>query len=200
MALLACSFAGNHIAARIAFDDGTGLLFAILCRSGATMLGLCILVLWRRESLRLGSGVWRWQILLGSLIGIQSFFIYSAVARIPVGLALLVVNLSPVFLSIFTFVFGGGTHAQSDAAYGRNSVWAIDRAGRADHPFRSNATRPALDRRCPVCVAWGSNLWRCHVGFGESSCRDRRDRTKHADNGSGIHWRLHCQCGAYPSR
>ncbi|MFZ6048446.1 DMT family transporter [Pseudomonas sp. CR3202] len=107
LASLACAFAGNHIAARIAFDDGAGLLLAILCRSGVTMLVLGILVLWKRESLRLGAGVLGWQILVGCLIGLQSFCIYSAVARIPVGLALLVVNLAPVFLAVITFILGG---------------------------------------------------------------------------------------------
>ncbi|MCO6055552.1 DMT family transporter [Pseudomonas sp. MOB-449] len=104
---LASAFAGNHIAARIAFDDGAGLLLAILIRSGITMLALGAFVLWRRDSFRIGSKALNWQILLGCLIGIQSFLIYSAVARIPVGLALLVVNLSPVFLAVFTFAFGG---------------------------------------------------------------------------------------------
>lgn len=107
LAGLACAFAGNHIAARIAFDDGAGLLLAILCRSGVTLLALAALVLWRRESLRLGSCVWAWQLLVGLLVGVQSFCIYSAVARIPVGLALLVVNLSPVFLAVFTWILGG---------------------------------------------------------------------------------------------
>jgi len=35
-----CSFAGNHIAARIAFDHDTGLLLALLCRSGVTLLAV----------------------------------------------------------------------------------------------------------------------------------------------------------------
>ncbi|WP_069086448.1 DMT family transporter [Pseudomonas sp. TCU-HL1] len=107
LAGLACAFAGNHIAARIAFDDGAGLLLAILCRSGVTMLVLGILVFLKRESVRLGPAMAGWQLLMGCLIGFQSFCIYSAVARIPVGLALLVVNLSPVFLALFTYVLGG---------------------------------------------------------------------------------------------
>ena len=53
LALLACSFAGNHIAARIAFDHDTGLLLAILCRSGVTLLVLVSLVLLQRERLNL---------------------------------------------------------------------------------------------------------------------------------------------------
>ncbi|WP_271407966.1 EamA family transporter [Pseudomonas sp. Q1-7] len=107
LAGLACAFAGNHIAARIAFDDGAGLLLAILCRSGVTMLVLGILVILRGESVRLGSTIAGWQLLMGSLIALQSICIYSAVARIPVGLALLVVNLSPVFLALLTYVLGG---------------------------------------------------------------------------------------------
>ncbi|MDH4567299.1 DMT family transporter [Pseudomonas sp. BN414] len=107
LAGLACAFAGNHIAARIAFDDGAGLLLAILCRSGVTTLVLGILVFLKRESVRLGKAMASWQLLMGCLIGFQSFCIYSAVARIPVGLALLVVNLSPVFLALFTYVLGG---------------------------------------------------------------------------------------------
>lgn len=67
LALLACSFAGNHIAARIAFDNETGLLLAILCRSGVTMLVLLGIVLWQRQALQMPPGAWRWQLLLGLL-------------------------------------------------------------------------------------------------------------------------------------
>ncbi|MDP9941120.1 EamA family transporter [Ectopseudomonas alcaliphila] len=107
LATLACSFAGNHIAARIAFDHDTGLLMAMLCRSGGTLLVLAALVLWQRDSLRLSRTTWGWQLVLGLLIAVQSFCIYSAVARIPVGLALLVVNLSPILLALLTWALGG---------------------------------------------------------------------------------------------
>ncbi|VXC92316.1 EamA family transporter [Pseudomonas sp. 8Z] len=107
LAAIACSFAANHIAARIAFDHDTGLLLAMLCRAGVTLVALAALVFWRRESLRLDARTWGWQILLGLLIAVQSFCIYSAVARIPVALALLVVNLSPILLALLTWVLGG---------------------------------------------------------------------------------------------
>ena len=107
LAALASSFAANHIAARIAFDHDTGLLLAVLCRAGVTMLALATLVFWRRESLQLSPATWRWQVLLGLLIAVQSICIYSAVARIPVGLALLVVNLSPILLALLTWLLGG---------------------------------------------------------------------------------------------
>ena len=67
LATLACSFAGNHIAARIAFDHDTGLLLAMLCRSGVTLLALAALVLWRGESLRMRRQTWGWQLMLGLL-------------------------------------------------------------------------------------------------------------------------------------
>ncbi|MGH8486164.1 MAG: EamA family transporter [Pseudomonas sp.] len=107
LAALACSFAGNHIAARIAFDHDTGLLLAMLCRSGVTLLVLLALVLWRRESLLLTRQTWGWQLALGALIFLQSYCIYSAVARIPVALALLVVNLAPLLLTLLTWALGG---------------------------------------------------------------------------------------------
>ena len=86
---MGCAFAGNHVAARVAFDDGAGVLLAILMRSGGTLLVLAGLVLWQRQSLRLPAGAWRWQLLLGLLITAQSLCLYSAVARVPVALALL---------------------------------------------------------------------------------------------------------------
>lgn len=107
LALLACSFAGNHIAARIAFDHDTGVLLAILCRSGITFLVLASLVLWQRQPLSLPAGTRHWQLLLGLLIATQSLCLYSAVARIPVALALLVGNTFPMLLALLTWALGG---------------------------------------------------------------------------------------------
>lgn len=107
LALLACSFAGNHIAARIAFDDDTGVLLAILCRSGLTLLVLAGVVLWQRQPLGMPAGSRRWQLLLGLLIATQSLCLYSAVARIPVALALLVGSSFPIILALLSWALGG---------------------------------------------------------------------------------------------
>ena len=104
---IACAFAANHVAARFAFDHGTGLLLAILSRSGVTLLALLGLVAWQRESLRLPPGRVRWQLLLGLLIAVQSLCLYSAVARIPVALALLISNVFPILLALLTWALGG---------------------------------------------------------------------------------------------
>lgn len=104
---VACTFAGNHIAARVAFDHGTGLLLAVLLRAGATLLLLGGLVWWQRETLRLPPGTAGWQLLLGLLIAVQSLCLYSAVARIPVALALLISNTFPILLALITWALGG---------------------------------------------------------------------------------------------
>ena len=72
-----------------------------------TLLVLTSLVLWQRERPRLTPANWRWQLLLGLLIAAQSFFIYSAVARIPVALALLIANVAPILLVLLTWALGG---------------------------------------------------------------------------------------------
>jgi len=104
---MGCAFAGNHVAARVAFDDGAGVLLAILMRSGGTLLVLAALVFWQRQSIRLAPGAWRWQLLLGLLIATQSLCLYSAVARIPVAIALLVANVFPILLALLTWALGG---------------------------------------------------------------------------------------------
>lgn len=102
------TFATNHIAARIAFDDQAGLLLAIMCRSGLSVLALAGIVLWQQQSLRLHAATGRWQLVLGLLIALQSLCLYSAVARIPVALALLIGNLFPILLALLTWALGGG--------------------------------------------------------------------------------------------
>lgn len=104
---LGCAFAGNHVAARVAFDDGAGVLLAILMRSGVTLLVLIAVVLWQRQGIRMPAGTWRWQLVLGLLIATQSICLYSSVARIPVAVALLVNNVFPILLALLTWALGG---------------------------------------------------------------------------------------------
>jgi drug/metabolite transporter (DMT)-like permease len=107
--LLGVVFASNHIAARFAFDHGTGLVTAVLVRSGVTALALLAVVLWMRLPLKLGHYAVpkRWVLTLGGLIALQSLLLYSAVARIPVALALLVFNLFPALFTLLNWALGG---------------------------------------------------------------------------------------------
>lgn len=102
-----CTFASAHIAARIAFDHGTGLLTAVLFRSGLSLVLLGLIAIWTRQSLLISWRLSPWQLALGLLIAIQSISIYSAVSRIPVGIALLVVNTFPAQLAMITWALGG---------------------------------------------------------------------------------------------
>ena len=104
---VACLFAANHVAARLAFDDGTGLLLAIMARSGLALLVLGTLLALKRRPLTLPAGSWPWQLGVGLLITLQSLFLYSAVARLPVAVALLLMNTFPILLALLTWVLGG---------------------------------------------------------------------------------------------
>ncbi|CAM4121638.1 EamA family transporter [Kerstersia similis] len=114
--LLGTCFAGNHISARLAFDNGAGLLVAILFRSGASLLALTALLIWLRQVPRMPAGTRKWQLALGLLIALQSLFLYSAVARIPVALALLVANTFPILLALLTWALGGKPPTRRTAA------------------------------------------------------------------------------------
>lgn len=116
LALVACSFAGNHVAARLAFENGTGLLLAVLCRSGVALLILVSIVSLQRHSIRLPKGLGRWQLLVGLMITIQSLCLYSAVARVPVALALLTANTFPIILALLTWGLGGARPTLKSAA------------------------------------------------------------------------------------
>ncbi|MCB8887768.1 EamA family transporter [Vreelandella malpeensis] len=100
-------FAANHVSARLAFDNGTGLLLAILTRSGVACVILLMLVALQRKRLWLPRGTWPWQLAVGLLITVQSLSLYSAVARLPVVIALLLVNTFPIQLALLSWALGG---------------------------------------------------------------------------------------------
>ncbi|WP_404473485.1 DMT family transporter [Vreelandella venusta] len=107
MMTVATMFAANHVSARLAFDNGTGLLLAVLTRSGVACLILLALVIAQKKRLWLPPGTWPWQLGVGLLIAIQSVSLYSAVARLPVVIALLLVNTFPIQLALLSWALGG---------------------------------------------------------------------------------------------
>ncbi|RUR34224.1 DMT family transporter [Vreelandella nanhaiensis] len=107
LATVGTMFAANHVSARLAFDNGTGLLLAVLTRSGLACMILFTLVLVQKKSLWLPRGTWPWQLAVGVLITIQSLSLYSAVARLPVVIALLLVNTFPIQLALLSWALGG---------------------------------------------------------------------------------------------
>jgi drug/metabolite transporter (DMT)-like permease len=101
--LLACMMAGNHVAARIAMDHGVDVITAVAVRSAATALAVALIVVaWRvkvrmtrRHALMMG--------LIGTLVALQSAWLYSSVARLPVGLALLAFNAYPLWAAFWAW-------------------------------------------------------------------------------------------------
>ncbi len=105
--MIATLFGSNHIAARITFDSGTSILTAVALRSTCTALALLLVIRLYAVSLVLPRAVARKGILVGLLLAVQSFCLYSAVARIPVGLALLTFNIFPFLLALMTWALAG---------------------------------------------------------------------------------------------
>jgi len=105
--VIAVVFGSNHVAARIAFDHGTSVATAVAMRSGVT--ALCLLALLRLLSvpMALPRATRGRAAVIGALVALQSFCIYSAVARIPVALALLAFNTFPMLLVLMSWVSGG---------------------------------------------------------------------------------------------
>jgi len=104
---VAASFGSNNVSARIAFEHGTGVGTAVTVRSIFTALAMLVLIRAQGVRLALPPGARGRAVLIGVLLAAQSFCLYSAVARIPVALALLAFNSFPVMLSVVAWAAGG---------------------------------------------------------------------------------------------
>jgi drug/metabolite transporter (DMT)-like permease len=104
---IATTFGSNHVAARVAIDHGTSVTTAVAVRSSFTALFLLVLMQAGGVSMALPRATLRRGAIVGLLIAIQSFCLYSSVARIPVALALLAFNTFPMLLALFSWASGG---------------------------------------------------------------------------------------------
>jgi drug/metabolite transporter (DMT)-like permease len=107
MLVISCVMGANHIAARIAFDHGVTVTTAVTIRAGGTALAVLVLLLVARAPLALSALSLRRTLGIGALLALQSYCLYSAVARIPVVLALLALNTYPMLLTLITWAGGG---------------------------------------------------------------------------------------------
>ena len=99
--LIALMMGSNHVAARLAFQNGVDVTTAVTVRSGATALVVALL-LWRaRVRIQLTPRHRRGLLAIGLLVGVQSLCLYSAVARLPVALALLAFNTYPLWTALW---------------------------------------------------------------------------------------------------
>ena len=102
--LIAALMGANHVAARLAFNHGVDVPTAVSFRSGATALVVGALLLIQRVPLALTARQRKALPLIGVLIAIQSLCLYSAVARLPVALALRVFNSFPLMTALWARV------------------------------------------------------------------------------------------------
>ena len=105
--LIALMMGANHVAARLAFNYGVDVPTAVTFRSGATALVVGALLLLQRVPLSLTARQRQALPLIGVLIAIQSLCLYSAVARLPVALALLVFNSFPLTTALWARLLYG---------------------------------------------------------------------------------------------
>jgi drug/metabolite transporter (DMT)-like permease len=95
----ATSFAANHVSARLAFDHGASVASGVLTRATGTALLLFFIMRMQGISLAVPRNLLPGVIVAGLLVTVQSYCLYSAVARIPAALALLVFQTSaPIYV------------------------------------------------------------------------------------------------------
>ena len=99
--LIALLMGANHVAARTAFDHGVDVTTAVAVRSIVTALVVGTLVVLQRAPTTLTPRQRRFLPAVGTLIGVQSVCLYSAVARLPVALALLAFNTYPLWTALW---------------------------------------------------------------------------------------------------
>jgi len=102
LVLIAFMMGANHVAARVAFDNGVDVATAVTARSAATALVLALLLMLLRVPLAFKPHHRKALPAIGLLVAIQSACIYSSVARLPVALALLAFNTYPLFTALWS--------------------------------------------------------------------------------------------------
>ncbi|MFO1270992.1 MAG: DMT family transporter [Rubrivivax sp.] len=102
--LLASMFGANHVAARVALDHGVDVATAVAVRSLATAAVVALIVAAERVPLVLDARQRRVMPVIALLVAVQSGCLYSAVARIPVALALLAFNTYPLWTAFAAWV------------------------------------------------------------------------------------------------
>jgi drug/metabolite transporter (DMT)-like permease len=102
--LIAFMMGANHVAARIAFNNGVDVTTAVAFRSIVTAL-VVIAILVQQGVRPVFTARHRWALpAIGLLVGVQSLCLYSAVARLPVALALLAFNSYPIWTALWAWV------------------------------------------------------------------------------------------------
>lgn len=102
--LIALMMGANHVAARIAFNSGVDVATAVVFRSAVTASVIVLLLTLARTQVRFTARHKRVLPVIGLLVGVQSLCLYSAVARLPVALALLAFNTYPLWTAAWAWL------------------------------------------------------------------------------------------------
>ncbi|HWI82174.1 DMT family transporter [Ramlibacter sp.] len=102
--LIALMMGANHVAARVAFNNGVDVATAVVFRSTITAAVLMVLIALQGVPVAFTARHKRMLPLIGLLVGVQSLCLYSAVARLPVALALLAFNTYPIWTAFWAAV------------------------------------------------------------------------------------------------
>jgi drug/metabolite transporter (DMT)-like permease len=99
--LIALMMGANHVAARVAFNNGVDVATAVVFRSTVTVCVIGVLLALQRVRVSFTPRQKRFLPVIGLLIGVQSLCLYSSVARLPVALALLAFNTYPIWTALW---------------------------------------------------------------------------------------------------
>jgi drug/metabolite transporter (DMT)-like permease len=102
--LIALMMGANHVAARVAFDNGVDVLTAVCSRSAITALVVFGLLRLQGVPWSLQPGHRQSLLMVAALITAQSYCLYSSVARLPVALALLAFNTYPLWTVLWAWL------------------------------------------------------------------------------------------------
>jgi len=105
--LIALMMGANHVAARLAFNDGLDVATGVAVRSWVTASVLAVVVWLARVPWRANAAQGKGLLIVGLAIGLQSQCLYSSVARLPVALALLGFNTYPLWTAFWDRVLYG---------------------------------------------------------------------------------------------
>jgi len=105
--LIAFMMGANHVAARTAFNHGLDVVTAITVRSVITASVLALILWQQKVAFRVLPAQRKYLGAVGLLIAVQSVCLYSAVARLPVALALLAFNTYPLTTALWARILYG---------------------------------------------------------------------------------------------
>ncbi len=100
-------FGSNHVAARFAFEHGSNVVTAVAFRATFAFVFVFVLLAANGISFSMPGATRTRGIVIGLFLLAQSYCVFSAVARIPVALALLAFNTYPIVIALLAWLIEG---------------------------------------------------------------------------------------------